>query len=141
MPAITRGLTEKQKNFCHEYVKNNGKGIEAYMSAYDSKSVGSAKQEASKLLKRDDITEYIQTLTKPTINKIQNEREKKRSIIWNRIEACISNEDDSSIARYMDILNKMDQEYINITRTEENKTDINNLDTETLLKLASNGSN
>lgn len=134
-------LTIKQSNFCHEYIKNGGNGTQAYLTVYNSKSEAAAKQEASKLLKRDDVTEYIQTLTKPTQNKIKNEREKKRSIIWNRIEQCISNNDDTAIARYMDILNKMDQEYINITRTEENKTEINHLDTETLLKLASNGSN
>jgi phage terminase small subunit len=139
--AIETSLTIKQRNFCHEYINNGGKGIEAYMTAYDSKSPGSAKQEASKLLKRDDITEYIQALTKPTINKVMNERDKKRSIIWDRIQHCIDNGDDSAIARYMDILNKMDQEYINITRNEDNKTDISKLDTSTLLKLASNGSN
>ena len=134
--AIETTLTIKQQNFCHEYVTNGGKGIEAYMSAYDSKSPGSAKQEASKLLKRDDITEYIQALTQPTINKVMNERDKKRSIIWDRIEHCISVDDDAAVARYMDILNKMDQEYINITRNEDNKTDISKIDIATLTKLA-----
>lgn len=138
--AIETTLTIKQRNFCHEYVTNGGKGIDAYMTAYDSKSVGSAKQEASKLLKRDDITEYIQALTRPTINKVMNERDKKRNIIWDRIQYCMDNNDDAALARYMDILNKMDQEYINITRNEENKTDISALDTSTLLKLAAKSS-
>ena len=41
----------------------------------------------------------------------------------------------------MDILNKMDQEYINITRNEEIKPDITKLDIDTLTKLAYNGNN
>ena len=139
MPKITRGLTEKQKNFCHEYVRNNGKGIEAYMFAYDSNSVGSAKQEASKLLKRDDITEYIRTITQPTINKIENEREKKRQWLWDMIDN--PNIDESNRLRAMDILNKMDAEYVNITRNEESKTDISKLDIDTLSKLVGKASN
>lgn len=139
MPKITRGLTEKQKNFCHEYVRNNGKGIEAYLFAYDSNSVGSAKQEASKLLKRDDITEYIRTITQPTINKIENEREKKRTWLWGMIDN--PNVSESDRLRAMDILNKMDSEYINITRNEEVKTDISTLDIDTLTKLATNPQN
>lgn len=134
-------LTIKQTNFCHEYLKNGGNGTQAYLTVYNSKSDTAAKHEASKLLKRDDITDYIQTLTKPTQNKIKNEREKKRTIIWNRIEACIDNQDDTAIARYMDILNKMDQEYINITRNEENNTDISKLDINTLTQLASGSQN
>ena len=138
--AIETTLTIKQQNFCHEYVSNGGNGVQAYLTAYDSKSEPSARQESCKLLKRDDITEYIQALTKPTQNKIQNEREKKRQIIWDRIQYCIDINDDTAVARYMDILNKMDQEYINITRTEDNKTDISNLDSNTLLKLATGNS-
>ena len=129
-------LTEKQKNFCHEYISNNGHATKAYLTAYNSKSESSARIEASKLLRRDDITEYIQALTKPTQNRVINEREKKRTIIWEGIEQCRQAQDHNSIARYMDILNKMDAEYININKNiDEDKTEINNLDTNTLLRL------
>lgn len=129
-------LTEKQKRFCQEYVRNFGDGTKAYLSAYDSESETSAKIEACRLLRRDDITEYIQALTKPTENKIQNEREKKRAIIWEGIEQCRANGDHSGVARYMDILNKMDAEYININRNiEERETAIDQLDTDTLKRL------
>ena len=129
-------LTEKQKNFCREYVRNNGNGTQAYLTAYNSKSETSAAIESSKLLRRDDITEYINALNKPMENRIQNEREKKRSIIWDRIEQCIKSGDDAAIARYMDILNKMDAEYININRNIEDTTqNIKELDTSTLLRL------
>lgn len=129
-------LTEKQKNFCREYVRNNGNGTQAYLTAYNSKSETSASIEASKLLRRDDITEYISALNKPMENRIQNEREKKRQIIWDRIEQCIQSGDDTAIARYMDILNKMDSEYININRNIDNtQGNIQDLDTTTLLRL------
>lgn len=131
--AIETTLTIKQQNFCHEYVKNGGNGVRAYLEAYDSKSETAARQEACKMLKRDDITEYIQALTRPTQNKIMNEREKKRSILWRMIED--ENVDNSDKLRAMDILNKIDQEYVTITR-DETKTDISNLDNDTLLKLA-----
>lgn len=135
MPKIDR-LTEKQKSFCREYVKNGGNGTQAYLTAYDSKSESAASIESSKLLKRDNITEYIATLNKPIENRIQNEREKKRQIIWDRIDACLLSGDDTAIARYMDILNKMDAEYVNINRNIDDKpAEIINLDTRTLEEL------
>jgi phage terminase small subunit len=135
MPKVNR-LTEKQKNFCKEYIRNNGNATQAYLYAYDSKSETSAAIEASKLLKRDDITEYLRVLNKPIENKITNERVRKRNIIWERIEACIASGDDAAIARYMDILNKLDGEYINITKNLDDKqTNITKLDTSTLEKL------
>ena len=139
--AIETTLTIKQQNFCHEYISNGGNGMAAYLHSYNTKSETAAKVEASKLLKRDDITAYIQALTKPNQNKIINERERKRNIIWDRIQYCIDTNDDSAVARYMDILNKMDQEYINITRSEETKPDITKLDIDTLTKLACSGQN
>lgn len=128
-------LTEKQKAFCREYVRNAGNGTQAYLVAYDSKSESAASIESSKLLRRDDITEYIATLNKPIENRIQNEREKKRQFLWDMIEnPAIS---DGDRLRAMDILNKMDAEYININRNIEDKpADIINLDTETLQRLA-----
>jgi phage terminase small subunit len=129
-------LTEKMKSFCREYVSNGGNGTQAYLKAYNSNSEVSASREANKLLYRDDITDFINTLNKPLNNKITNERDKKRSIIWERIEVCQNNGDDAAIARYMDILNKMDAEYININKNiDEQQTNINELDTTTLLRL------
>lgn len=130
-------LTEKQKSFCREYIRNDGNGTQAYLFAYDSKSEQAASIESSKLLRRDDITEYIATLNRPMENRIQNERERKRSIIWEGIEKCRESQDHAGVARYMDILNKMDAEYININKTIEDKTaSIKELDSETLKRLS-----
>lgn len=136
---MARNLTEKQKKFCREYISNNGNGTEAYLFAYNSKSETSAAIEANRLLKRDDITKYLDTLRKPLENQIHNERDKKRKWLWGMIDN--PNVSESDRLRAMDILNKMDSEYINITRNEEVKTDISTLDIDTLTKLATNAQN
>lgn len=129
-------LTEKMKNFCREYFSNGGNGTQAYLFAYDSSSNVSAAIEASRLLEREDIQEYLSSLNKPLERKAISEREKKRELIQQRILACIEKEDDTNARGWMDILNKMDSEYININRniTDQND-DIKELDTDNLIKL------
>lgn len=126
-------LTMKQQKFCNEYVKT-GNAIQSYLTVYNSNSKSAARIESSKLLQRDDITEYIQnTLMKPIQNKAINEREKKRSILWDFIED--NNKSDSDRLKALDLLNKMDQEYVNINKNIDDQPDISNLDTSTLLRL------
>lgn len=131
----TKELTQKQKNFCHVYLET-GNAAEAYLSAYNTNNQQTAYIEGARMLRRDDITKYIAEITKPTINKINNERDKKRNIIWKRIERCISQENDAGAARWMDILNKMDSEYININHNIDDGADkLKELDTDQLKKL------
>ena len=127
-------LTEKMKSFCREYISNGFNGTAAYLTIYNSNSPNSAKIESSKLLRRDDVTEYIKTLTKPTENRIMNEREKKRNILWTFINDTTKSDGDRLKA--LDLLNKMDAEYININKNiEESNAPITELDTTTLLRL------
>jgi phage terminase small subunit len=134
MPKVD-GLTEKMKTFCREYVANKGNGTQAYLSAYDGSSETAASIESSKLLRRDDITEYIATLNKPMENRVLNERQKKRDVLWSIVEA-----EDSTYAdkcRALDLLNKMDMEYITINKTiEEKSAPLDELDADTLRRLA-----
>ena len=137
-------LTEKQRNFCQEYIKNNGDGRNAYLAAYDSNSPQSAGIEATRLLKRDDIQAYLTKLRKPiekaVVRKMVNERETKKNLIQERIAVCIERDDDAAIARYLDIWNKLDGDYININKDiTDHNTEIINLDTETLKTLAAGG--
>lgn len=129
-------LTEKMKNFCREYFSNGGNGTQAYLFAYDSSSTVSAAIEANRLLEREDIQEYLNSLNRPLEVKAISEREKKRELIQSRILACIEKDDDTNARGWMDILNKMDSEYVNINRniTEENNN-ITDLDTDNLIKL------
>lgn len=115
MPKLVNGISQKMKDFCHSYLES-GNVTKAYLSAYDTTNEAIAAVEGSKLLRRDDIREYIEKLNQPTVNRIISDREKKRNILWKGIERCIAKEDESGAARYMDILNKMDAEYVNINR-------------------------
>ena len=130
-------LTEKMKAFCREYMVNGGNGTQAYLTAYNwTGKTNGAEVEARALLKRDDISEYLKTLAIPLENKAISEREKKRTLIWEGIERCIAKEDENGVARYMDILNKMDSEYVNINRNIEDKgEDINKIDKEDIKRI------
>lgn len=135
MPKLVDGISQKMKNFCYEYMKT-GNATRAYLTAYDTDNLNTAQVESSKLLKRDDITEFLNSINRPTVNKINNERQRKRTIIWNRIERSIEKEDEAAIARYMDILNKMDAEYVNINRNVDDTSEtLANLDNEQLKAL------
>ena len=135
MPKLVNGLSQKMKNFCYAYMRTQNAG-QAYLEAYNTSNERTAAAEGSRLLGRDDITAFINELNKPTVNKITNEREKKRSIIWERIEICRNKGEDAAIARYMDILNKMDAEYVNINRNiDDSGEKLASLDTEQLKQL------
>ena len=134
-------LTQKQMNFCQEYIKNGGNATKAYLAAYNSNSPVSAQVESSRMLDREDIQEYLVKLRKPiekaVKRKIINEREYKKKLIQERIEECIERGDDAAIARYLEIWNKMDGEYVNINKDiTDHDAEIKNLDTATLQLLA-----
>ncbi len=133
-------LTPRMMDFCDEYLKNGGNATDAYIATYNwSGSRPGAQVESSRLLARDDIQAYIVKLRKPVEKavkrKIINEREYKKKLIQERIEECIERGDDAAIARYLEIWNKMDGEYLNVSKTDDGDSAINDLDTTTLLQL------
>lgn len=137
---MARELTEKQKQFCKNVV-NGMTYKDSYISAYDTKcSEQVAYNESSKLMLREDIQEEIKRISLPLEKAYQSnivtEREKKKAILWEEIENARIQQDHAAIARYMDILNKMDSEYININKNiNAEQTPITNLSTDTLEKL------
>lgn len=111
-------LTPKQIKFCEYYITGLS-GKESYLKAYDTKcNDTTAYTEAARLLSREDINEYLKILRKPLEEKARttviSEREKKRSVLWSIVEAPDSTYNDK--CRALDLLNKMDQEYISITK-------------------------
>lgn len=135
MANVSNGLTEKMKHFCREYYTNGGNATHAYLTAYNTTSEITAAREGYALLKRPDINEYIKLLNLPNENKAISEREKKREILWSFINDNTKSDNDRLKA--MDLLNKMDSEYVNINRNiDETKTDISNLDTAVLMNIA-----
>ena len=136
MPPVNK-ITEKEKHFAREYHSNGGNATQAYLTAYDSNSPTSAAQEGYKLLQKDRVKEYLAALNRPAERKAQSERDQKRELIKSRIRACVAKDDDTAAARWMDILNKMDSEYVNINRNiDDTSTALENVDTGTLKLLA-----
>ena len=132
-------LTPKQEKFC-QCIVSGMSGKDSYMTAYNCNSDRVAYNESNVLLKRDDITERIQELLQPVknhaINTAISERDKKRKWLWHMIENATN---DSDRLRAMDILNKMDSEYVNIQRIETDETPIQELDTGKLIELTKIG--
>lgn len=131
-------LTSKQKAFCRS-VACGSDYITAYKSSYDwNGSDNGAYTEAIRLANREDIQAEIKALQRPLEIAAQKdaltEREKKRTWLWNMIENATN---DADKLRAMDILNKMDSEYININRNiEDRPAEITQLDNDTLKKLS-----
>lgn len=132
-------LTIKQENFCN-YIANGNNGTDSYMLAYDCNSRHSANIESTKLLKRDDITERIKELRKPILNLYTNksisEREKQIEYIKKRIALCEEKDDEQSIIRYVDQLNKIMALYKETEQEQKPETIVNNIDLDTLKRLS-----
>ena len=134
-------LTPKQEKFCQCIVAGMD-GTTAYKAAYDTKANDKVcNNESRVLLFRDDITERIAELRKPLINHAQNtaltKSEKIKNILWERLQKAIEREDDATIVKYTDQINRMNSEYINVNRNIDDKSnEIDQLDADTLRRLA-----
>jgi phage terminase small subunit len=136
---MVRELTGKQREFCKCIVEGKT-NIDSYMTAYNCTNYNTANVESTKLLKRDDITAYIQELYKPIKNTIANteinERKKQIQEIKDRIEICKQKDDETSLIRYYDMLNKIYGCYKETDQETKQENTIDTLDTATLIKLS-----
>ena len=133
-------LTPKQEHFCRLIVAGKD-GKEAYTTAYDTKANDRVREnEARKLLMRDDITERIAEMNKPLVNHAQNtaisNRKQQIEFIQERIKICREKEDEQSIIRYTDMLNKLYNLYKEDNTPDTQENTVNNLDINTLKKLS-----
>ena len=73
----------------------------------------------------------------PIVNKVYNSNSKLREKIKAKLWEIINdpNANDSDRIRSCDVLNRMNNEYINIQRIEKDETPINDLDTNKLIEL------
>ena len=130
-------MTPKQERFC-QCIVSGMSGEDAYITAYNNNSNNNtAYREAMKLLDRDDVQSRIKELRKPlelqAKTQALSERDKIKDKLWEIINGTDTN--DSDRIRAMDILNKMNSEYINIQRIEKEDTSISDLDTGKLIEL------
>lgn len=135
-------LTPKQEKFC-QCIVSGMSAKDSYIEAYDTNASDKViYNESSKILAREDVTKRLEELRKPLVNHAQSkaisERERVKAILWDRLDKAIEREDDQTIVRITDQINRMNSEYININRNIEDKAgDIKGLDTTTLERLAS----
>lgn len=133
-------LTPKQEKFC-QCIVSGMSGKDSYISAYNTKASEQVIfNESTKLLKRDDITQRIKELRQPLENHYQNiainERQQQIDFIKERIAICKEKEDEQSIIRYTDMLNKIYSCYKDSETEEKTDQTVNSLDTATLIKLS-----
>lgn len=135
-------MTGKQYKFC-EYIVQGYNAKDAYLSAYQNNSnTKTAYNEGAKLLNRKDIQEEIEKLREPL--KIQatsigiSKLDEQINFIKSRIEICKINEDEQSIIRYTDMLNKIYGIYKDQPDTTDKQDKMIDIDTNTL-KLLVNG--
>ena len=133
--VLEKRLSIQQVNFCTEYVKT-GSAIDAYLSAYNTESRATASVEANKLLNKPYIIKYIDNLMSPIIVDAQINKQQQIEFIKQRINICIKSNDESSIIKYIDMLNKIYGYYKEPSSTNDNnKTILSALSTDDIKTL------
>ena len=133
-------LTPKQEKFC-QCVASGMSYKDSYITAYDTAGKDSTvNAESGKLALREDIQERIKALQKPLIESIKiqglNERQQQINFILERIEICKMKDDEQSIIRYTEMLNKIYALYKESDQPEKTDTPVSKLDESTLRKLS-----
>jgi phage terminase small subunit len=133
-------LTPKQEHFCR-LVASGKDYTNAYLTAYDwNGSEAGAANEGLKLANKPEIQEKIRTLIKPMEIAAQKEsvnaRQEQIAFIRERIAICKEKEDEQSIIRYTDMLNKINGIYKDTEEAKQEQNTVVNLDMDTLRKLS-----
>lgn len=133
-------LTPKQEHFCR-LVASGKDYTNAYLTAYDwNGSTAGAQQESLKLVNKPDIQARIQALLKPMEIAAQkdtlNARQEQIAFIRERIAICQQKEDEQSIIRYTDMLNKINALYKDTEAEQKQESSVVKLDMDTLKKLS-----
>lgn len=107
-------MTERQEKFCREFIKT-GNATKAYKRAgYDTEDYDAIRSNASRLLTYDNVQKRLEELRKKA--------EAKEILSASQIRALLTNiatDKESSkleIMKALDILNKMNGEYITKTQ-------------------------
>lgn len=133
-------LTPKQEKFC-QCIVSGMSGKDSYLTAYDTNcKPDTAYVESSRMLLREDIQNRIKELRKPQEEAAQikalNAREEQIEFIRERIAICKQKEDEASIIRYTDMLNKINALYKDTEAEQKQESSVVKLDMDTLKKLS-----
>jgi hypothetical protein len=116
-------------------------GKDSYITAYESNcKPDTAYVEATRLLSREDIQARLTVLRKPleeaAKTKALTARDEQIAFIRERIAICKQKDDEQSIIRYTDMLNKINALYKDTEEAKQEQNTVVNLDMDTLKKLS-----
>ena len=123
-------LSQFERDFCEEYERNGGQGSKAYLSLKGDIKTESAEVGACRLLKKDDVRNYIDYLQRQKyVAKILDVNERKELLTKIAMDEKIKAPDR---IKAIDCLNRMENVYKaaeNADKEEEEKeVDISELD-------------
>lgn len=134
-------LTEKQKAFALGVIDGKTQQ-DAYKDAYNPKTenMNTIAVMASRVANKPEVKQYImdyrQRIEKQAETRVHVTIEERKAIIHDRIQACIARGDDAAVARYVDILNRMDGVYVNLSKDlTDNDNKLATLSTADLKKI------
>lgn len=137
----TMALTEKQLKFV-EYLAMGMSQKDAYCRAYDTKTKNqnTLAVNACKVANNPEVKAYLELVKESKQNVLAvmatKDQANIRTLINQRIEHCIKNNDENNVVKYIDMLSKLNGDYININRnvSDESKA-LQNLSTDELKRL------
>lgn len=137
---VKLALTPKQEHFCR-LVASGKDYTTAYLTAYDwNGSKAGAANEGLILANKPEIQAKITTLIKPlqidSQRETLNARKEQIEYIKQRIALCEQREDEQSIIRYTDMLNKINALYKETETEVKQESTVNTLDISTLKRLS-----
>lgn len=114
-------LTAKEEVFCMA-VADGKTQYEAYLIAYEPTTANRASIDtmAWQVARKPEVRERIEELRRRRddahVYGDINDKNRRIRLIWERIEACMERNDDTSVARYLDQLAKLAGDYVNVTK-------------------------
>ena len=133
-------LTDKENSFCMAICDGYSQR-EAYIIAYDPTTTkeNSIDVMASRIANKEYIQERINELRHRKIDSINycdiNDKNKRINFIWERINACLTKNDENNVVKYIDMLNKLAGDYKNININENDVKPLSTMSNEDLNKL------
>lgn len=144
MPKIVNGydgLSFKEKMYADGILEGKTQ-YQSFMDAYNPKTENrqSIDSMANHVKNRERVKNYLEKVKQRVELRqkygLSMSIEDRKELIYERIDACMEKGDDAAVARYMDLLNKMEQSYVNITKNiDEKDNNISALSTDELKKL------
>lgn len=133
-------LTDKEEMFCMA-IADGYTQFDAYKIAYEPKTDNRASIDsaASRTARKKDVQSRISELRTRKADQHNysdiNDKNKRITFIWERINACLAKNDENNVVKYIDMLNKLAGDYKNINVNENDIKPLSTMSNEDLNKL------